>query len=125
MEHSESLYRYIWGIVKQKNCVLYRINGMEDHIHMFTDLHPNLPLADFVRDIKTSSSLWLKDNKNFPDFNGWSVGYAALTYGFRDKNMIIGYIKKQREHHKKTPFIDEYQKLLTESGIIIDKSYFP
>ena len=30
----EQLYKYIWGIIKNKNCKLYRINGAEDHIHI-------------------------------------------------------------------------------------------
>ena len=31
LEHSDELYRYVWGIIKNKNSVLHRINGMEDH----------------------------------------------------------------------------------------------
>jgi putative transposase len=35
--HEDELYKYIWGIIKNKNCKLYRINGMADHIHIFSD----------------------------------------------------------------------------------------
>ena len=38
--HSKELYQYISGIIKNKSCKLYRINGAEDHIHIFSDLHP-------------------------------------------------------------------------------------
>lgn len=69
-EHTEILFKYIWGIIKNKNCHLYRINGMEEHIHILTDLHPNIALADFIRDIKTASSIWLKDSGYFPHFIG-------------------------------------------------------
>ena len=31
LEHAEGLYRYIWGFVKEKGALLYRIVGMEDH----------------------------------------------------------------------------------------------
>ncbi len=125
LAESEELYRYMWGIIKNKNCILYRINGMEDHIHMLIDLHPSIALADFMRDLKTASSFWLKSHPAFPDFIGWSLGYGAFTYAFRDKNMIIGYIKKQRKHHGATRFVDEYRKLLWEHGVEIDERYFP
>ena len=36
--HSSELYKYIWGIVKNHNCHLYRINGAEDNIHLRCDL---------------------------------------------------------------------------------------
>lgn len=124
LDQSDDLYRYIWGIIQNKQCHLYRINGMEDHIHLLSDLHPSIALADYVRDIKTASSLWLKRSGRFPAFTGWCEGYAALTYSYRDKDMIINYIKNQREHHAKTDFRKEYRGLLEEQGIEIDDRYF-
>ena len=32
-DKSSELYKYIWGNIKNHNCHLYRINGMEEHIH--------------------------------------------------------------------------------------------
>jgi REP element-mobilizing transposase RayT len=78
-EHSRELYAYLMGIIKNKNCFLYRIIGIEDHIHILSDLHPSIALADYMRDIKTSSSIWLKQSTKFPAFEGWADGYAALT----------------------------------------------
>ena len=51
-EHSTDLKRYIWGIIKNKKCVLFRINCMEEHIHILSDLHPSIALADYVKEIK-------------------------------------------------------------------------
>jgi putative transposase len=124
-EQIKELYAYILGIIKNKNCFLYRINGMEDHIHILSDLHPGTALADFIRDIKTSSSVWLKRQKTFTDFSGWADGYAALTYAWRDKDLIVNYIKNQQEHHKKETFEEEYRRLLEENGIKIDERFFP
>ena len=123
-EHIEVLFKYIWGIIKNKNCHLYRINGVEDHIHILTDLHPNIALADFVRDIKTASSIFLKKSTHFPDFIGWADGYAALTYAHWDKDKLINYIKNQQEHHKTETFEAEYRRLLEEHNIRIDERYF-
>jgi putative transposase len=124
-EHSKELYAYIMGFIRNQNGFLYRINGMEDHLHILCDLHPQLALADYMRDMKTSTSKWLKTNGNFPKFNGWAEGYAALTYSWREKDMIINYIKNQQEHHRKISFKDELRQLLNEQGVEIDERFFP
>jgi putative transposase len=122
---SDHLYAYIGGIIKNKNCHLYRINGMEDHIHILTDLHPSIALADFIRDIKISTSMWMKNCGLFPAFEGWSDKYGAFTCSYLDSGIIIDYIRRQREHHEKMSFEEEYRKLLVEAGIQIDEAYFP
>ncbi|MDR2039096.1 MAG: IS200/IS605 family transposase [Bacteroidales bacterium] len=124
LDNIELLFRYIHGIIKQKNGVLYRINGMDEHIHILSDLHPSIALADYIRDIKTSTSLWLKQQTGFEYFKGWADGYAALTYSFQEKEMIVNYIRNQQKHHKKVSFKDEYRQLLNEHGVIIDEKYF-
>ena len=123
-EHNKRLLKYIWGIIKNKNCHLYRINGMEEHIHILTDLHPGITLADFIRDIKTASSIWLKGPGYFPYFIGWADGYAALTYSYWDKDKLINYVKNQQEHHKSETFEEEFRRLLEEHNIKIDERYF-
>src|SRR5439155_17138738 len=64
--HCKDLYRYMSGIIKRKNGKLYRINGVEDHIHIFSDLHPSISLSDYVKDIKVASGIWSKESGKFP-----------------------------------------------------------
>ena len=92
-EFETDLYKYIYGIIKNKNCKLYRINGIEDHIHIMSDLHPTVCLSDYIKDIKVASSLWMKESGKFPLFEGWQEKYGAFTYSIREKDMIINYIK--------------------------------
>jgi len=124
-QNIRELYAYINGIIKAKHCVLHRINGMDDHIHILSDLHPSIALADYVKDIKISTSVWLKQHGGFPLFDGWAEGYAALTYSWNDREKIKTYIINQQEHHRKTTFADELRKLLEEQGVKIDERYFP
>ncbi|MTK53359.1 IS200/IS605 family transposase [Paludibacter sp.] len=119
----EDLYRYIWGIVKKRNCVLYRVNSTENHIHILSDLHSSISLADYIKEIKTATNRWIKESRQCPSFISWADGYCALTYTYRDKEMILNYIKNQKEHHKKTNFEDEYKALLKEFGIEADEKY--
>ena len=77
-ERREDLFRYIWGIINNRRGHLYRINGVEDHVHILTSLHPTVCLADFVKDVKTGSALWIKNNSVFKNFSHWQDGYAAF-----------------------------------------------
>lgn len=120
IEHSEKLYRYMWGIIKNKNSTLYRLNGVEDHIHLLVSLHPTIALSNFVRDLKSESSRMLKQCQGFESFVAWSSGYAALTYSLKEKNNIIEYIKNQRLHHKHVAFRDEYIAMIEEMGLKLD-----
>ncbi|MCU0378575.1 MAG: IS200/IS605 family transposase [Bacteroidales bacterium] len=124
-DYASDLYAYIGGIIRSKNSKLYKINGIEDHIHLLTDIHPSIALADFVRDVKSNSSLWIKTSGKFPEFEAWSEGYAALSCSYLDTGLVIDYIRNQHEHHKKSSFRDEYRKLLTENGVLINEQYFP
>ena len=124
-KHADHLYTYLTGIIKNKNSHLYQINGVENHIHILTDVHPSVALADFVKDIKVSTSIWMKNSGHFPSFRGWAEGYGSFTCSFVDMGRLIDYIKIQKEHHRKKTFEEEYRMLLMEFGVKIDERYFP
>ena len=124
-DNVNELYANVTGIIKHKNSHLYRINGIENHLHILTDMHPSIAPADFLRDIKASSSFWMKSSKLFPSFVGWEEGYGSFTCSYRDVNMLIEYIINQQEHHKTVSYDDEYRNILLEAGIIPDERYFP
>jgi len=95
-ETSEHMYRYIWSIINSRNCKLYRIGGIANHIHMLVELSPTIALSDLVRDIKQGSSKWAKQQVLFPMFSGWGKEYGALSCSVRDKERIVNYINLQR-----------------------------
>jgi REP element-mobilizing transposase RayT len=122
-DRREDLFRYIWGIIKKRHGHLYRINGVEDHLHILSSLHPTVSLANFVKDIKTGSALWIKENAVFNKFSHWQEGYGAFTCCKHDLDGLIRYIKRQEEHHRKATFEEEYRKLLLDAGIQYDERY--
>ena len=122
-DKQEELFKYIWGIIKNKNGHLYRINGERDHLHILTSLHPSLALSDFIRDIKVASSKWIPEKKIFPVFDGWQKGYSAFTLSVNDKKRLTEYIIGQREHHRKLTFKEELVNLLEQAKIEFDMKY--
>ena len=124
-DRRQELFRYIWGVLKNHKCHLYRLSGVEDHVHMLLSLHPTVNLADLIKNVKTGSSKWIKDNKVFPGFMGWQDGYGAFTLSIAEKDAVIEYIKRQEEHHEKLSFRDEFRKFLEDAGIKFDDKYLP
>lgn len=120
--HERELYGYIFGFCKNKGVKLFRIGGMPDHLHLLVSIPSSISLAQYVRDLKTSSSKWLKANPSFP-FEGWSKEYAAFSYAYRDKDLIVNYIMKQKEHHKVKTFAEEYRAFLMENGLVFDERH--
>jgi len=119
----DALYKYIWGVLKNKNCHLYRIGGITDHIHLIISLHPAISLASLIKDIKLASSDHIKALQLFPGFNGWQVGYGGFTYSIKDKDKLIEYVKNQEEHHATKSYLQELIELLKEHGIEYDERY--
>ena len=117
------LFAYIFQLLTNKKCHLYRINGVEDHIHILTHIHPTISISALVKDIKVSTSIFLKKELVFKDFNGWQEGYGAFSETAKSKDRLINYVKNQEKHHEKTSFFDEYKALLEEHEIVFEQKF--
>lgn len=119
----DDLYKYITGIVQQKDQCLLAINGVPDHIHLLIRIKPNCNLSDLVREIKKASTNYINDRKLSPIRFSWQNGFGAFSYNNRDVDLIIGYIKKQKQHHQEKNFRKEYLELLDEFEIDYKEEY--
>ena len=118
----ESLYKYITGIVKNKDQKLIAINGVADHIHFLISIKPNCCLSDLVREIKKSSNEYIR-NENFCKTFFWQEGYGAFSYSHSQLGNVINYIQNQKIHHQRSTFKEEYVDLLQKFEIEFDAKY--
>jgi REP-associated tyrosine transposase len=49
VDGQKRLYKIIWGILQNKKCHLYRVGGIEDHLHLVTHVHPTIALAGLIK----------------------------------------------------------------------------
>lgn len=119
----ERLYQYITGIIQNKGQKVIAINGMPDHIHIFIGLKPICCLSDLVREIKKSSSNFIKENKLSLFAFNWQEGYGAFSYSHSHIDNVFKYVMNQKEHHKKITFKDEYIDFLNKFEIEYDEKY--
>lgn len=119
----EELYKYISGIIRNKEQKMLAINGMPDHIHFFIGMKPSCCLSDLVREVKKSSNDFIKEKK-FSKFKfNWQEGYGAFSYGHSQIDSVIKYIMNQKEHLKKQTFREEYLDFLKKFEIQFKDEY--
>jgi REP element-mobilizing transposase RayT len=110
-------------IVRRERGVLLAAGGVEDHMHLFVSMKPDVALSDLVRDIKANSTNWIhQEMKELPQF-AWQGGYSAFTVSMSRSAVIEKYISKQREHHQETSFRDELIKLLKLHKVEFKEEY--
>lgn len=117
------LYKYIGGIIEQQKHKLYIINGMSDHVHMLVSMHPAQSPSEFIYNVKRSSSLWINQNKLCKSKFIWQEGFGSFSVSMSQNNKVINYIKRQKQHHAKTPFIKEYVDILTAYDVDYNEKF--
>lgn len=122
-ESRDLLFKDIWGILNNKKCHLYCINGAEDHIRIVTHIHPIVAVSSLIKDIILGSNDYIKKNRIFLDFSGWQEGYGAFTYSISEKERLIRYVKHQQDHHKRFTYKEELTTLLNEHQVEFNEKY--
>ncbi|MBN8577658.1 MAG: IS200/IS605 family transposase [Cytophagales bacterium] len=119
----EQLFKYITGIISNKNQKLIIINCMPDHVHLLIGMKPDNNLSDLVRDIKANSSRFINEQKWVPGKFEWQTGFGAFTVGHLQLDVVVSYIKNQEQHHTTKTFREEYIELLKRCEIDFKPEY--
>ena len=128
-----SLHGYLGAISNKLECAPLRIGGVEDHVHILARLGRTVSQAEWVKEVKRVSNLWLKEQLAPPpspdgpsaplaEF-AWQSGYACFSVSVSSLDAVTAYIHKQPEHHRKVSFQDELRALLTKHGETWDERY--
>lgn len=118
----QRLHQYLGGTVKGLDGIAESIGGVEDHVHLLVGLKPTHTLADFVREVKKSSSAWIHEEIGLRRF-AWQEGYSAFTVSPNARVGVRRYIANQEAHHRRKTFTEELKELLTKAGIAFDPKY--
>lgn len=122
-EWKTDLEKYITGIVQNHKHKMLAIGTMPDHIHIFMGYNVNQLIPDLVENIKTSSNLWIKENKLSKHKFEWQKGYGAFSHSRSQLDTVCQYILNQEEHHKKRSFKEEYLDILQKNDVEYKDEY--
>ena len=116
----DALHSYLGGVSKQLDCPPILVGGVEDHVHLLARFGRTITQAEWVKELKRVSNLWLKERgRVFTDFE-WQGGYAAFSMSQFNFEPVKQYIAGQ-EHHRKFGFQDELRALLRKHEIKWDE----
>ncbi|AIE87479.1 transposase [Fimbriimonas ginsengisoli Gsoil 348] len=96
------------------------VGGVEDHVHILAQLGRSRSQADWAKELKRVSSLWL--GEKIPGFH-WQSGYGVFSVGTAEIEAVRRYVENQEEHHRRYSFQDELRSLLKEHGRAWDERY--
>lgn len=99
------------------------VGGVEDHVHMLARLGRTISPADWVKELKRTSSLWIKKRVPIATGFAWQAGYGVFSVSASGLDEVRDYIAGQAEHHKERGFQDEFRTLLEAHGESWDESY--
>ena len=116
------LHSQLGGISKTLGCAPILTGGVEDHVHMLARFGRTITQADWVKELKRVSNLWLKEQCGLRDFE-WQGGYADFSVSQSNLEQVRRYIAQQEEHHRKTGFQDELRALLKRHCIEWDERF--
>ena len=119
----ERVWAYLAGIAKANSMHAYRIGGVESHIHALIELPRTMTVAEAMKLIKGGSSGWMNEDRITRGHFGWQDGYGACTVSPSKQADVEQYIVKQREHHTRRTFADEYEALLKAHDVEFDRRY--
>jgi putative transposase len=119
----DEVFKYMAGIIKEKNQKPIIVNGVSDHVHVFVGLRPSMSISDLARDIKNNSSNFINKKGYLKGKFSWQEGYGAFSYGHSQIDNVYQYIANQEAHHKKKTFKEEYRDFLQKFEIEFNEKY--
>ena len=117
------LHAYLGGVSKTLECPSLIVGGVEDHAHMLCRFGRTITQADWVKEVKRVSNIWLKEQgPDYADFE-WQGGYSDFSVSKSNLEPVTHYISAQDEHHKKVTFQDELRALWRRHDVEFDERY--
>jgi len=117
------MHAYLATVLRNHDCETLIVGGVSDHIHALFSLSRNYSIATIVKEIKRTSSAWIKDESPQLRKFHWQNGYGAFSVSQSDLCRVIKYIERQEEHHRRITFQNEFRAFLKRYEIKYDERY--
>jgi putative transposase len=122
-ELRERLHSQLGGTSKTLNCPPIITGGVEDHIHLLARQSRTITLAEWVKELKRVTSIWIKEQSPRLDAFAWQSGYGAFSVSQSQRDKVAEYIEQQEEHHRTQDFKSEFRQFLIRHEVEFDERY--
>lgn len=120
-EIQPALFAFIGGICEGQGCVLRAAGAADDHVHLLISLGKETSMSSIMMHVKKDSSRWMneREGRRF----AWQDGYGAFSIGFSQVPAVRAYLAKQREHHRRVTFMEEFEGFLQRYEVDYDQRF--
>jgi REP element-mobilizing transposase RayT len=115
-------HSFLGGTSKTLECPPILVGGVEDHVHLLARFGRTITQAEWVKELKRVSNLWLRETGGLTNFE-WQGGYAVFSVSQSNLERVKRYVANQEKHHRKQTFQDEVRALLTKHQVDWDERY--
>src|SRR5580765_4882275 len=74
----EKVHGYLGAVSKRLDCPPIITGGVEDHVHLLARFGRTITQAEWVKELKRVSNIWLKEEAGLAGFE-WQAGYADFS----------------------------------------------
>src|SRR5690348_2665600 len=89
------MHAYLAEMLRHHYCETLIVGGVEDHAHALFALSRTLTIANLVKEVKRTSSGWIKQTSRKLSKFHWQAGYAAFSVSQSNLADVIRYIENQ------------------------------
>ena len=108
----ERIEKYITGVINNNHSKLYSIYANPQHIHFLISRSPHIAEELLATIVADSSEKFINENKLCKSNFKLQQSASAFSVSKSDIDKVCKYILGQPEHHKKTTFMEEYDKFI-------------
>src|SRR2546426_382498 len=95
------LYHYLRHYALQsKGLIFHEVGGTETHVHIAVTIPLTLLISDWIGKLKGASSHYVNHELANRKLLDWQGGYGVVSFGTKDLQWVIKYIRNQNEHHR-------------------------
>jgi len=117
------MHAYLATVLRSHDCETLIVDGAKDHVHALFALSRKTSISTVVKEIKRTSSSWIKDlSPQLKRFH-WQNGYGAFSVSQSHLDQVCKYIERQEQHHRRVVFEDEYRAFLKKYQAEYDERY--
>ncbi|MBL8202851.1 MAG: IS200/IS605 family transposase [Blastocatellia bacterium] len=94
--------------------VFHAIGGTENHVHIAVSVPPTLLISDWVGKLKGASSHYINHEIANRKVLEWQTGYGVVSFGAKDLEWVVSYIRNQKEHHRNGSIYDRLERIAVD-----------
>jgi len=116
-------HAWLGAASRELGCPPVQVGGVEDHVHLLARHGRTISQSDWVKELKRTSSIWIKDKSTDVREFSWQAGFGVFSVSVSNLDGVRAYVAGQEAHHRRQGFQEEFRALLRKHGEEWDERY--